>query len=236
METQNDRFFLNECFESIQGEGNYAGVNSLFLRFHFCNLTCSWCDSKFTWLGTARNYEEYTAAQIRSMITSHAPNHVILTGGEPTLYRLDQLIVEGKKFHVESNGTYIPTEPLEIKVRENITLQRDGMDPTIISQFNWVISPKLSNARQEVNEASLRFWALQHFCIFKFVVRSTNDIDEVENLLSEYSINRSKVWLALEGQTIESQRKPALVDEMVKRGFNYSPRLHVILWGAERGK
>jgi organic radical activating enzyme len=229
-------FFLNECFESIQGEGNYAGVNSLFLRFHFCNLNCSWCDSQFTWFGNSRNYEEHSAGQIKEMITSHKPHHIILTGGEPTIYRLDKLAVPGKKFHVESNGTFIPTEPLEIPVRENLTLRRDAMVESVISHFNWVISPKLSNSRQEVNEKSLHFWASKEYCIFKFVVRTSQDIDEVENVIERYSINRLKVYLALEGQTLESQLKPALVDEIVNRGFNYSPRLHVVLWGMQRAK
>lgn len=229
-------FFLNECFESIQGEGNYAGVNSLFLRFHFCNLTCSWCDSKFTWFGNARNYEEYSAGQIKEIIESHHKHHIILTGGEPSLYRLDKLFIPGKKFHVESNGTFIPTEPLEFSVRDNLMLRRDSMVESIISQFNWVISPKLSNSRQEVNEKSLHFWAGKEYCIFKFVVRNTEDIDEVENIIQQYSINRLKVYLAIEGQTLESQLKPTLVDEIVNRGFNYSPRLHVVLWGMQRAK
>jgi 7-carboxy-7-deazaguanine synthase len=229
-------FFLNECFESIQGEGNYAGVNSLFLRFHFCNLTCSWCDSKFTWFGNARNYVEHTSSQIKDIIIAHTPKHVILTGGEPSLYPLDQLVVPGKKFHVESNGTCIPTEPLEITVRENVILRREGMDESVISHFNWVVSPKLSNSRQEVNEKSLSFWSGKTYCIFKFVVRDGTDIDEVENVIGQYSIDRSKVYLAIEGQTLESQLQPEMVDEIVKRGFHFSPRLHVMLWGTQRGK
>ncbi len=229
-------FFLNEHFESIQGEGNYAGANSLFLRFHFCNLTCSWCDSKFTWFGNERNYVEYSSNQIKAIITSHQAPHIVLTGGEPTLYRLDKLVVANKKFHVESNGTFIPTEPLEIAVRENLTIRRDAMNEAIISQFNWVISPKLSNARQKLNDRSLRFWAQTSYSIFKFVVRNTDDINEVETIVNKFSISSFKVYLALEGQTLESQLKPSLVDEIVKRGYNYSPRLHVMLWGMQRGK
>ena len=34
----------------MQGEGVNAGTPSVFLRTYFCNLTCTWCDSKYTWL------------------------------------------------------------------------------------------------------------------------------------------------------------------------------------------
>jgi organic radical activating enzyme len=37
-----------EIFSSIQGEGLLVGVRQIFLRFHGCNLACSYCD-------TARN-------------------------------------------------------------------------------------------------------------------------------------------------------------------------------------
>jgi organic radical activating enzyme len=34
-----------ELFSSIQGEGPFVGLRQVFLRFHGCNLTCSYCDT-----------------------------------------------------------------------------------------------------------------------------------------------------------------------------------------------
>ena len=33
-----------EIFSSLQGEGPFAGVKQIFIRFNKCNLTCRYCD------------------------------------------------------------------------------------------------------------------------------------------------------------------------------------------------
>lgn len=229
-------YFLTEYFESIQGEGNYAGAYSLFLRFHFCNLTCSWCDTKYTWFADSGKFEPYNAEQIKELIRVHKAPNIIFTGGEPTLYSLDKLTVPGKKFHVETNGTYIPTQTLDVVLANENRFIREAMEEEVIRNFNWVVSPKLSNSLQEINDESLDFWSRKDYCIFKFIVRNEPDLNEVTSLITTFHIDKSKVYIGLEGQTLQSQIKPELVDEIIKRGFNFSPRLHVLLWGAKRRK
>ncbi len=34
-------YLYSEIFDSIQGEGTYTGVHSLWLRFFLCNLQCN---------------------------------------------------------------------------------------------------------------------------------------------------------------------------------------------------
>jgi len=128
MEENKDKYYLSEHFVSIQGEGNCAGLNSLFLRFHFCNLTCTWCDTKYTWFADSGKFQPYSSEQLKALISSHNTRHIILTGGEPTLYRLDKLVVPGKKYHVESNGVFIPTKPLAITIADGTVFMREGMD------------------------------------------------------------------------------------------------------------
>jgi 7-carboxy-7-deazaguanine synthase len=101
-----------EIFNSIQGEGFHMGKGTTFIRLAGCNLRCSWCDtqqsfdlSKAQWMGAG---EIVGTAQI-----SH--NHIVITGGEPTLYDLGPLVQELHKLEkyvaIETNGTNsIPAE------------------------------------------------------------------------------------------------------------------------------
>lgn len=87
---------VNEIFHSIQGEGVLVGAPATFIRLQGCSVGCSWCDTKYTWatrkgknrvmLGTSMSPTEI-AEQVQH-------NHVVITGGEPTMWNLDRLIRE----------------------------------------------------------------------------------------------------------------------------------------------
>jgi 7-carboxy-7-deazaguanine synthase len=230
------KYYVSEIFESIQGEGNFAGANALFIRFHFCNLSCTWCDTKYTWLEKSGKYKEYTAEELKNVILASQPYHIIFTGGEPTLYRLDNLIIENKKFHVETNSTIIPTEPISITLKDKTCISREAMKLENILNINWVVSPKMSNSHQIFDEQKFSYWLDKGFAVFKFIIRSISDINEVDSLVETHKINKCRTYIGIEGNTLQSQLQPALVDEIIKHGYNFSPRLHVMLWGAERGK
>jgi 7-carboxy-7-deazaguanine synthase len=230
------RFYVTEYFESLQGEGNFAGTNSFFIRFHFCNLKCSWCDTKYTWLKKSGYYKEFTREELIGLIKNKSSRHIVFTGGEPALYKLDELVCDMKKYHVESSGVLLPTEPLNITLSDGTTLKRDAMNEDIIKDFNWIISPKLSNTRQNIDNGYIRYWNEKGYCIFKFVITNEKDLAEVNEVVREFNISKQKVYICLEGTTVESQLRPGLVDMILEYGFNYSPRLQILLWGTERGK
>jgi organic radical activating enzyme len=93
---------LVEIFSSIQGEGPYAGLSTLFIRLGGCDLRCAWCDSPHTWrpaqrarIETARGSGEFDACDnpvpIEEIVAAAerlgAARHrqVSVTGGEPLL-------------------------------------------------------------------------------------------------------------------------------------------------------
>ena len=232
----NTLFPVSEMFESIQGEGNCAGVNCLFVRFQLCNLRCPWCDTKYTWTRFSDTFNLMPLDELKQAIHAYGKQHVIFTGGEPSLYRLDLLTQANVQYHAETNGTIIPTDPLDLRLDDGVLIQRDAMDETLIQSFNWVVSPKLSNSKQPIMPEAITFWAQQPYATFKFIADTNEDLDEIETFLTEFRIPKTKVYIGLLGTTIESQLRPDFVDTIIQRGFHVSPRLHILLWGQAREK
>lgn len=226
-------FPISETFVSLQGEGNYVGRRAFFVRMQYCNLTCSWCDSKYTWYQKSGHHEWLTAENIKKKIKQSNAKHVVFTGGEPTLFDLSEFVLEGVQSHIESNGTYIPTEPLEITLNDGTKIKREAIKQSTVEQFNWVISPKLSNAGQKVIDRSIIYWSDSN-CFFKFIVKNTHDVEEVEIFVDKFHLDPERVFLSLEGITRKSQLNRDLVEKILNRGFHYSPRLHILLWNGER--
>ncbi len=105
-------FPVVEIFHSIQGEGYYAGVPSIFIRFGGCNLACSWCDTEF---------DEWTDLTLRQIIREIQPwqcDRIVLTGGEPGLQDIatlgEVLRPMGYELAIETNGTIeLPADKLD---------------------------------------------------------------------------------------------------------------------------
>lgn len=92
---------VKEIFQSIQGEGPYAGVPATFVRLGGCNLQCTYCD------------EDYTTGllELMAMEIVHGCIQplVVITGGEPFAQNITPLVQRlldaGKSVQVETNGT-----------------------------------------------------------------------------------------------------------------------------------
>lgn len=104
-----------EIFQSIQGEGVWAGAPMTFVRLAGCNapalgLGCvEWCDTAYSW-DLAGGDESSLSAVLGAVREAGLPR-VCLTGGEPVLHGaefadlVELLQADGYLVHLETNGT-----------------------------------------------------------------------------------------------------------------------------------
>lgn len=97
-----DWYKVNEIFVSVQGEGYWQGTPATFIRLQGCTVGCPWCDTKYTW---KRGGTRMVIPEIQARVNTR---HVVITGGEPTIWDLDSLIswcdATGRYVQVESSG------------------------------------------------------------------------------------------------------------------------------------
>jgi 7-carboxy-7-deazaguanine synthase len=75
---------ISEIFASVQGEGQRAGLPTVFVRLARCPYRCTWCDSEHTFTGGETMTLDTVCQRIHSL--GRIPN-VCITGGEPLVQR-----------------------------------------------------------------------------------------------------------------------------------------------------
>ena len=221
-----------EIFYSVQGEGVNTGKPAIFLRLALCNLACIWCDTKYTWdwkqYDPDKQIKEMSLEEIVREILRYSCGYLVVTGGEPMLQQkqlvplLQRLKTKDFYIEIETNGTIIP-----IAVLVNLV-------------DHWSISPKLSNSgnsssSREILEVYEFFNKLPN-SHFKYVIENKGDFTELQSIISKYNLDSEKIILMPEAQNREMLlRKSRWLVELCKnRGYMFSTRLQILLWGNKR--
>lgn len=125
---------LAEIFYSIQGEGTWAGTPAVFVRLAGCNLACSFCDTDYALKFFA------SVEDVVRMVgeAGGACPMVILTGGEPlaqaqTGALIDALRGDGRRVHIESNGTLYAELPSDVWL---CVSPKERVDPRMAARSN----------------------------------------------------------------------------------------------------
>lgn len=223
---------VSEIFgPTLQGEGPSCGRAAGFIRLGRCNLACSFCDSRHTWdwatHDPAAELHHTAVADVLARLDAMRVSMAVLTGGEPLLQQrhlpplLAGLRERGLRVEVETAGTIVPT-------------LGEGM----VDQWN--VSPKLANSGMP-RERRLKPEVLSEFratgrAIFKFVVCDVGELDEVQAVVDDFELE--PVWVMPEGTDAGTvlTRMQELAAPVVARGWNLTPRLHILIWGDERGR
>lgn len=118
---------ISEMFCSIQGEGMYTGVPSIFVRTTGCNLRCvfkdSICDTPYTSFDPVKteynSYDDIINDFKKLAEDNPKVNHLVITGGEPLLQakNLEQFLRSAFEIRdwivtVETNGSLPMLNPI----------------------------------------------------------------------------------------------------------------------------
>lgn len=111
---------INEVFFSYQGEGIYAGIPQIFVRFAGCNLRCNYCDTPKT-LKISSDSKYFTTQALFEYIKDifdkntksfyNQKPSISFTGGEPLIYcdfileLINKYIKNKFSVYMETNGS-----------------------------------------------------------------------------------------------------------------------------------
>jgi 6-pyruvoyltetrahydropterin 2'-reductase len=220
------------------------------------------CDSSYTWakryshLITERGAEE-TVDNLTALLPSGAFQHpktkqwahMVFTGGEPMLRRSQEGMIAilnefdrrgnlPKHVTVETNGTQPITAELEEFIRE---FESNG------GEWFWSISPKLWSTAGEKHKKAIKPEVVGNYALasthgqLKFVVNGSDaswqEVEENTQLFREAGCD-FPVWIMGVGGTLEGLKitEAMIADEAIQRGYNYTSRVHVHIYGNQIGK
>ena len=217
---------IYETFESVQGEGMWLGIPSLFIRTAGCNLHCSWCDTP-----RARTTEDSQEIRVEALVQQAEAvplTHCVITGAEPTLYA-EELSLLCDELH---NTFKIVT--LETNATRYVECSAD-----LVS-----MSPKLPGSQADGrtdtwNEDVIKQYAASGAMVqLKIVVGNQDEAMDSILKLSPLNLPKQQVFLMPQARSRQEHLDAAewLVPFCTKTGCRFGARLQTLLWNNEPGK
>lgn len=221
-----------------------------------------WCDSWYSSIHPEKG--SWTLNTIKGLFDQHPHiNHLMISGGSPTMHPelLNELVTIFKEKHahdkkevvdwrekgfitLETEGShFVPTDipidliSLSIKFSNSIpildikTPQGKDVDQKMIDQhqkfrFNIIAILKMLEYHKDYH--------------FKPVVdrNDTNVWDDINWACTVLDIPKTKVWVMPAGDTLDKLQPnySYVMEECIKRGYNFTGRAHIVAYNDMRGK
>ena len=233
----------DKIFYTLEGEGEYIGQPSVFMRLAMCNLTCkafasadspNGCDSFISWsVKNKTTFAEIFEALEDNGYLEHLRNRAIfkITGGEP-LIQQKQLL----KFMEAFVSKYKFTPRIDFETNATILPERKWKTRFCAT---FTTSPKLTtngDPEEKTYKPEVLKWHVDHNSGFKFVITNTDDVKEIwRKYIDDYegiNVPLQRVWfMPCCGSRQEHIDKAPIVAELAKEmNVNFSPRMHLLIW------
>lgn len=209
---------VKSIFNTIQGEGPFAGEPATFVRLEGCNLMCLGCDTDYT--GEAKGPAPIEEAIMASLM----PNKlVVVTGGEPFRQPLALSNL------IRSLSDRCPDIRIQVETNGTLDCPRIVSNPT---NFSIVVSPKIHLVKRTL---------FPYLVAVKYVV-DANFADDSDGLptLALLHPSRTRVWrqppelnIPIYLQPEDNENKEAntryAIETCMKFGYRLSLQQHKIL-------
>lgn len=172
--------------------------------------------------------------------------HLVITGGEPLLgwQKVYPELLEAMSMRDLANITFETNGTQEISEEFGAYLKQWRGPEWVQREITFSVSAKLSASGEKWEDAIkpeiVKNYEQYGKVYLKFVVENPADFTEVDAAVEAYR------GVGLEGVvyvmpvggvvSVYDGNKFSVADEAMKRGYYYSPRLHVDLWGNSWGK
>ncbi len=199
---------INEIFQSIQGEGAYAGESALFIRLSGCNRNCDFCDTKYHKKG-----KDMSMLEIIERINKSNSNIVVYTGGEAM-----------KQFD-ETNDIY--TILYDTNKQHNLETNGDFLVP-LLDAFDYIcFSPKDEDTAEKI----WMFIREHEWSNDKFDIKIVTDLDMNRDLIPYAT-------MLMPLTTSDDDKNVAIKKDVwnycVEHNIHFCLRQHIEVWGRNK--
>ncbi|MCB1582314.1 MAG: 7-carboxy-7-deazaguanine synthase QueE [Xanthomonadales bacterium] len=205
-----------EIFHSLQGESNFVGLPTVFIRLTGCPLRCRWCDTEYAFHGGSwMSFDD-----IISEVKKYNTPYVCVTGGEPLAQKrafklLDQLVKNGFTVSLETAGS-ISVAEVNPAVHKVVDMKAPGSDECEKNDYQ---NLTILSEKDQV----------------KFVIADEVDYQWAKNLIETNKLDKRCQLLM---SPVAGELSPTTLADWILQDqlpVRFQIQLHKLLWGDTPG-